>query len=94
MLLPVRTLNGGSCCHTFYDKGYEFDVGIHYIGEMRNRTALKFLVDQLTDSQLVWAPLKDDYELVALGDPVGPACNMMCPGLILPFAGERHVPHV
>ena len=24
----------GGCCHTFIDKGYEFDVGIHYIGEI------------------------------------------------------------
>ena len=22
------------CCHTFTDKGYEFDVGIHYIGDL------------------------------------------------------------
>ena len=26
----------GGCMHTFIDKGYEFDVGIHYIGEMGN----------------------------------------------------------
>ena len=24
----------GGCCHSFVDKGYEFDTGIHYIGEM------------------------------------------------------------
>ena len=24
----------GGCCHTFIDRGYEFDVGIHYIGEI------------------------------------------------------------
>ena len=24
----------GGCCHTFSDKGYEFDVGIHYIGDL------------------------------------------------------------
>ena len=24
----------GGCCHTFTDKGYEFDVGIHYIGDL------------------------------------------------------------
>ena len=24
----------GGCCHTFIDHGYEFDVGIHYIGQV------------------------------------------------------------
>ncbi|CAJ0967025.1 unnamed protein product [Ranitomeya imitator] len=25
----------GGCCHTFNEKGYEFDVGIHYIGQLK-----------------------------------------------------------
>ena len=25
----------GGCCHTFEERGFEFDTGIHYIGEMR-----------------------------------------------------------
>ena len=58
----------GGCCHTFIDKGYEFDVGIHYIGEMRNRTAVKYLMDTLTDGQLVWDPLPDVYEQCVLGN--------------------------
>jgi hypothetical protein len=28
----------GGCCHSFTEKGYEFDTGIHYIGECRNNT--------------------------------------------------------
>lgn len=28
----------GGCCHSFYEKGFEFDTGIHYIGECRNNT--------------------------------------------------------
>ena len=27
----------GGCCHTFLDKGYEFDVGVHYVGGMHTR---------------------------------------------------------
>ena len=26
----------GGCCHSFSDKGYEFDTGFHYTGEMYN----------------------------------------------------------
>ena len=42
----------GGCCHTFIDKGYEFDVGIHYIGEISKGEINRTLVDQITDGQL------------------------------------------
>jgi all-trans-retinol 13,14-reductase len=42
----------GGCCHSFNEKGYEFDTGIHYIGEMRNNTSVKFLFDQVSNNQL------------------------------------------
>uniref|UniRef100_A0A8C7F7B4 All-trans-retinol 13,14-reductase n=1 Tax=Oncorhynchus kisutch TaxID=8019 RepID=A0A8C7F7B4_ONCKI len=29
----------GGCCHTFTEKGFEFDVGIHYIGDLYNSTS-------------------------------------------------------
>ena len=31
----------GGCCHSYIDKGYEFDVGIHYIGDMGYPTLTK-----------------------------------------------------
>ena len=33
----------GGCCHSYLDKGYEFDVGIHYIGDMGYPTLTKVL---------------------------------------------------
>ena len=59
----------GGCCHTFYEEGIEFDTGIHYIGEMRNHTGIKFMMDQITDGALTWSNLADDYDVVVLGDP-------------------------
>nr|KAG5704661.1 hypothetical protein BaRGS_025303 [Batillaria attramentaria] len=58
----------GGCCHTFVEKGYEFDTGIHYIGDM-NSTRTRDLLDQLTGGQLDWAPMDTDFDTVALGDP-------------------------
>lgn len=58
----------GGCCHVFVEKGFEFDVGIHYIGEMREGTASRTLVDQLTDGRLQWEPLDDIYDTVAIGE--------------------------
>ena len=57
----------GGCCHTFVDKKYEFDVGIHYIGEIDHGRYNRVLVDQLTDGQLEWAPLMNPYDRVTIG---------------------------
>ncbi|XP_030819967.1 all-trans-retinol 13,14-reductase [Camarhynchus parvulus] len=61
----------GGCCHTFTEKGFEFDTGIHYVGQMQEGSLMRFLVDQLTDGQLEWAPLPATYDAVVLGDPQG-----------------------
>jgi len=56
----------GGCCHTFIDKGYEFDVGIHYIGEMGSQTLNKTLLDQISEGQIEWAPLDKEYDVVEI----------------------------
>ncbi|KAM4747588.1 all-trans-retinol 13,14-reductase [Rhinophrynus dorsalis] len=58
----------GGCCHTFNEKGYEFDVGIHYIGQLNEQSPLRILVDQLTEGQLQWAKMDDPFDVVILGD--------------------------
>jgi len=57
----------GGCTHTFVEQGFEFDIGIHYIGEMRSHSLTKCLIDQVTDGQLQWADLDDLYDVVAIG---------------------------
>jgi len=57
----------GGCCHTFIDKGYEFDVGIHYIGEMGHQTLNKTLLDQICEGQVEWAPLDDEFDVISIG---------------------------
>ncbi|XP_077069321.1 all-trans-retinol 13,14-reductase [Siphateles boraxobius] len=59
----------GGCCHTFTEKGFEFDVGIHYIGEMQEHRQLRCVTDQLTNGQLQWEPLDNPYDKVVLGPP-------------------------
>ena len=56
----------GGGLHTFVEKGYEFDVGVHYVGEM-GRGIFRTLFDQLTDGQLEWAPLDDAYDVMSIG---------------------------
>eukprot|EP00095_Tigriopus_kingsejongensis_P004126 snap_masked-scaffold122_size333723-processed-gene-2.17 protein:Tk04126 transcript:snap_masked-scaffold122_size333723-processed-gene-2.17-mRNA-1 annotation:"hypothetical protein BRAFLDRAFT_119025" len=57
----------GGCCHTFRDKGYEFDVGIHYIGELGDGQLNRTLVDQLTEGQLDWIRLDPTHDIVSIG---------------------------
>ena len=49
--------------------GYEFDTGIHYIGDMNEGSGVRFMMDELTEGQLRWASLNDTFDVVALGDP-------------------------
>ncbi|CAH2274996.1 all-trans-retinol 13,14-reductase [Pelobates cultripes] len=58
----------GGSCHTFNEKGYEFDVGIHYIGQMNEQSPTRILIDQLTDGQLQWAKMDDPFDVVLIGN--------------------------
>ncbi|EDV26486.1 uncharacterized protein TRIADDRAFT_22982, partial [Trichoplax adhaerens] len=60
----------GGCCHTFYEKGYEFDTGIHYIGQMHsNKSLSKFYLDQCSDGQIGWCPMDQAFDIASFGKP-------------------------
>ena len=69
----------GGCCHTFIDKGYEFDVGIHYIGKMGHPNINKTYMDQICDGQLEWKEMEVNisidpamFSLQAVKGQIGP----------------------
>ena len=43
-----------------------YHTGIHYVGEMRNNTINKLLVEQLTEGQLQWSHLFDPNDVVSV----------------------------
>ena len=43
--------------------GYEFDVGIHYVGEMADGRINRTLVDQISDGQVEWKELDPIYDI-------------------------------
>lgn len=59
----------GGCCHTFTEKGFEFDVGIHYIGELLHHRPFRCMLDQMSNGQLEWEPLENPFDHVLLGPP-------------------------
>ncbi|CAJ1076264.1 all-trans-retinol 13%2C14-reductase [Xyrichtys novacula] len=59
----------GGCCHTFTEKGFEFDVGIHYIGELLDHKPFRCMLDSMTNGQLQWEPLDNPFDQVVIGPP-------------------------
>ena len=58
----------GGFTHSYDRNGYEWDVGVHYIGDMgSDRTLGRRLFDHVTDSQLKWAPMDDHFDRIFLG---------------------------
>ena len=60
--------------------GYEFDPGIHYIGEMECNGSMRLLSDQLTEGQLQWVPLEIQYDTVVIGDAENARRYPVCGG--------------
>uniref|UniRef100_A0A665TE16 All-trans-retinol 13,14-reductase-like n=1 Tax=Echeneis naucrates TaxID=173247 RepID=A0A665TE16_ECHNA len=59
----------GGCTHTFENKGFEFDVGIHYLGQLHENSLLKVALDQITDGQLQFTRLEQQFDTLFLGQP-------------------------
>ncbi|XP_041827381.1 inactive all-trans-retinol 13,14-reductase-like [Melanotaenia boesemani] len=59
----------GGCTHTFQNKGFEFDVGIHYLGQLHENSMLKIALDQITQGQLQFTKLEQHYDTLFLGQP-------------------------
>ena len=54
-------------CPPFICQNYEFDIGVHYIGDVGSQTPNKTILDQITEGQLEWEPLDDPYDVVNIG---------------------------
>ena len=52
----------GGFTHTFRRKGYEWDVGVHAVGEVTLHTLPGHILHALTDGTLEWASLGEHYE--------------------------------
>jgi all-trans-retinol 13,14-reductase len=60
----------GGYTHSYERKGYEWDVGVHYIGDVGARTRTRRMFDYLTNSQLRWAAMDEEYDRFYIGDKV------------------------
>ena len=60
----------GGFTHSYDRNGYEWDVGVHYIGDMgSSHTMGRRLFDYITDGELAWAPMAEHFDRIFLGGP-------------------------
>jgi len=59
----------GGCTHAFVEHGYEFDTGIHYVGNIEKR---KKLLDLISETPIEWDKMGSDnnyiYDEICIGD--------------------------
>jgi len=71
VLVLEQHYTAGGYTHSYARNGYEWDVGVHYIGDMGvPHTIGRRLFDYITDGQLKWAPMDENYDRFFLGDKV------------------------
>ena len=57
----------GGFTHSYEREGYEWDVGVHYIGETHKPwSQLRRLFDVISDGQLQWAPMDSVYDRILI----------------------------
>lgn len=61
----------GGYTHAYERNGYEWDVGVHYVGEMQKSwSMLRRIFDVITDGKLKWAPMDESYDDVVIAGEV------------------------
>ena len=69
VLVLERHYTAGGFTHTFTRKGYEWDVGVHYIGEVLDpSTDVRRVFDAITDGKLQWADMGEVYDTIVIGE--------------------------
>ena len=58
----------GGYTHSYEREGYEWDVGVHYIGDVGKRTRTKKMFDFLSGGKLKWAAMDAEYDRFYVGD--------------------------
>ncbi len=69
VLVLERHYTAGGFTHVFKRKGFEWDVGIHYIGEVQKpNSVIKKLFDYISDTKLKWADMGKVYDKIIIGN--------------------------
>ena len=69
VLILEKHFKIGGYTHTFKRKGFEWDVGIHYIGSVHNKKSFpRKVFDKISDNKLKWHKMSDNYDRIIFPD--------------------------
>jgi all-trans-retinol 13,14-reductase len=69
VLVLERHYTAGGFTHSFRRRGFEWDVGVHYVGEVHKPDSLlRRAFDSITDGELQWARMDDPYDRIVIGE--------------------------
>ena len=68
VLVLERHYTAGGFTHVFHRPGYEWDVGVHYIGQMGAGAPMRALFDRIAEGRLEWNPMPEVYDRIRIGD--------------------------
>jgi len=69
VLVLERHYTAGGFTHAFRRPGYEWDAGVHYIGQVNNpKSQLRAAFDHLTEGRLKWNAMPDVYDRISIAD--------------------------
>jgi all-trans-retinol 13,14-reductase len=69
LVLEQHDIAGGNL-HTFTERGYEFDTGLHYVGGRvgEKKSPMRRQLDYVTDGQVDWEKMNDVYDVAIVKD--------------------------
>ncbi len=69
VLILEKHFKAGGWTHTFKRKNYEWDVGIHYIGEVHKlNSPVRRLFDLVSNNKLEWNKMDENYDSIIFPD--------------------------
>jgi all-trans-retinol 13,14-reductase len=69
VLVLERHYTAGGLTHAFHRPGFEWDVGVHYVGQVHQPgSPARAWFEYLTEGRLDWQPMPDIYDRVVIGD--------------------------
>ena len=68
VLVLEQHYTAGGFTHAYARKGYEWDVGVHYIGDVGYPTMSRKLFDFISDGNLQWAAMDKVYDRIFIDD--------------------------
>lgn len=70
VLVLERHYAVGGFTHVFRRPGYEWDVGVHYLGDLEPGGFLRSLFDDLSQEKLEWADMGPVYDRAVIGEEI------------------------